>query len=67
MPNENNSSDEDRFARQDQRPYSGWASIVVIAIVVIVVGVFFTYSLDVDPKQTAPALCEGRLHGVIEI
>jgi hypothetical protein len=41
MPNENNSSDEDRFARQDQRPYSGWASIVVIAIVVIVVGVFF--------------------------
>jgi hypothetical protein len=40
MPNENN-SDEERFARQDQRPYSSWASLLVIAIVVIVVGVFF--------------------------
>jgi integrase len=41
MPNENKSTDEDRFARQDRRRYSGWASLVVIAIVVIVIGGLF--------------------------
>jgi len=40
MPNENNSTEE-RFARQDQQKYSGWSSLVVIAINVIVVGIVF--------------------------
>jgi hypothetical protein len=36
MPKENNSTDEDRFAQQDQRPYSGWSSAFTIATIVIV-------------------------------
>jgi hypothetical protein len=36
-PNENNSNEE-RFARQDQRKYSGWSSLIAIVIVVIIVG-----------------------------
>jgi hypothetical protein len=38
MPNENNSTSEDRFGRQDQRSYSGRSSLVVIVIVVIILG-----------------------------
>jgi hypothetical protein len=38
MPNENNSTNEDRFARQDRGRYSGWSSLVVIIIIVIIVG-----------------------------
>jgi hypothetical protein len=37
-PNENNSTSEDRFGRQDQRGYSGWSSLIAIVIVVIIVG-----------------------------
>jgi hypothetical protein len=36
MPKENNSTSEDRFARQDQRPYSDWTSTFIIAAIVIV-------------------------------
>jgi hypothetical protein len=30
--------EEERFARQDSRRYSGWSSAVVIAVIVIVLG-----------------------------
>jgi hypothetical protein len=36
MPNENKSTNEDRFGRQDQRLYSGWSSVFTIAAIVIV-------------------------------
>jgi hypothetical protein len=39
MPTENN-SEEDRFARQDQREYSGWSSLITLAIIVMVIGIF---------------------------
>jgi len=39
MPNENKSTDEDRFGRQDQRRYSGWSSAVTIAVIVIILGI----------------------------
>jgi len=38
MPNENDSTSEDRFGRQDQQGYSGWSSLVAIIIIVIIVG-----------------------------
>jgi hypothetical protein len=41
MPNENNSTEEDRFARQDRRAYSGWSSLITLAIIAIVIGIFF--------------------------
>jgi hypothetical protein len=41
MPNENNLTEEDRFARQDQRAYSGWSSLITLAIIAIVIGIFF--------------------------
>jgi hypothetical protein len=43
---ENSSTDEDRFGRQDNRGYSGWSSAVVIIITIItvvVVGIVFAY------------------------
>jgi hypothetical protein len=40
MPNENNST-EDRFARPDQRAYSGRSSLITLAIIAIVIGIFF--------------------------
>jgi hypothetical protein len=40
---ENSSTDEDRFGRQDNRGYSGWSSAVVIIITVVVVGIVFAY------------------------
>jgi hypothetical protein len=44
MSNENNSTNEDRFARQDQREYSGWSSAFTVAVIVIVLCiVFFVY------------------------
>jgi hypothetical protein len=39
MPNDNN-SEEERFARQDQQPYSGWSSVTTIAIIAFVIGIF---------------------------
>jgi tetrahydromethanopterin S-methyltransferase subunit F len=36
MPNENKSTNEDRFARQDQRAYSGWSSAFTIGVIAIV-------------------------------
>ena len=46
MPNENNSTDEDRFGRQDRRAYSGWSTAVTIAAIVIVLFiVYLVYSL----------------------
>jgi hypothetical protein len=40
MPNENKSTNEDRFARQDQRSYSGgWSSTLTIAVIVVVVSI----------------------------
>jgi len=39
MPKENNSTNEDRFAQQDQRPYSGWSSAFIIAVTVVVVSI----------------------------
>jgi hypothetical protein len=39
-------SEEERFARQDNRRYSGWASAFTIAVIVIVLGiVFLVYQL----------------------
>jgi hypothetical protein len=43
MPNENNSTSEDRFARQDQRGYSGWSSLVTVAIIVVVIGIVVVF------------------------
>jgi hypothetical protein len=40
MPKDNNSTNEDRFARQDQQPYSGWSSVTTIAIIALVIGIF---------------------------
>lgn len=40
MPNENN-LEEERFARQDQQAYSGWSSLITLAIIVVVLGIFF--------------------------
>jgi hypothetical protein len=37
MPNENNSTNEDRFAQQDQDRYTGWSSAFTIAVIVIVI------------------------------
>jgi terminase large subunit-like protein len=39
MPNENNSTSEDRFGRQDQQEYSSRSSLGIIAIIVIVIGI----------------------------
>jgi hypothetical protein len=41
MPTENNSTSEDRFRRQDQRPHSARFSLVIVAIILIVIGVGF--------------------------
>jgi hypothetical protein len=41
MPNENNSTDEDRFGRQDQRRQSAGLFLVVVAIILIVIGIGF--------------------------
>ena len=43
---ENSMSDdpkEERFARQDSGPYSGWSSAFVVAVTVIVLSVFLVY------------------------
>ena len=40
MPNENNSANEDRFARPDQQEYSTRSSLVTIAIIVFILGIF---------------------------
>jgi hypothetical protein len=39
MPNENNSTNEDRFARQDPQSYSGWSSLITVAILAVVIGI----------------------------
>jgi hypothetical protein len=41
MPKGNNSTNEDRFARQDQRAYRARSSLVIVAIIVIIIGVGF--------------------------
>jgi hypothetical protein len=33
MPNDENNSEEERFARQDQQAYSGWSSLITLAII----------------------------------
>ena len=38
---ENRSTVEDRFARQDVRRYSAWSSVVVILGLVVVLGVLY--------------------------
>ena len=38
---ENRSTDEDRFARQDVRRYSAWSSAVVIVGLVVVLGLLY--------------------------
>jgi hypothetical protein len=43
MPNEKQSTNEDRFARQYQRRYSGWSSLVVIAITIVVCFIVIFY------------------------
>jgi len=46
MSNENNSTDEDRFGRQDRQLYSGWSTAVTIAAIVFVLWiVYLVYSL----------------------
>jgi len=40
MPNENNSTNEDRFARSDQQEYSTRSSLLTIAIIVFILGIF---------------------------
>jgi hypothetical protein len=34
-------SEEERFARQDSRRYSGWASAFTVAVIAIVLGIVF--------------------------
>ena len=41
MPNENKSTDEDRFVQQGQRRQSAGLFLVVFAIILIVVGIGF--------------------------
>jgi hypothetical protein len=41
MANENKSTDEGRFARQDQRPHSARLFLVIVAIILIVIGIGF--------------------------
>jgi hypothetical protein len=36
MSNESKSTNEDRFARQDQQSYGGWSSAFTIAVIVVV-------------------------------
>jgi hypothetical protein len=43
MPNENKSTNEDRFARQDRQKYSGWSSLGTIIIIVVVVGIVVAF------------------------
>jgi hypothetical protein len=45
MPNENKSTDEDRFARQDQRRYSGWSSLGAVVIIIVVIGIIVAFYL----------------------
>ena len=45
MPNKNKSTNEDRFARQDQRAYSAKSPLVILAIVVIVISIGFLMML----------------------
>jgi hypothetical protein len=40
-PQENRSTVEDRFARQDVRRYSAWSSMVVIVGVVVVLALLY--------------------------
>lgn len=35
--------EEERFARQDNRGYSGWSSLTVIAVIVIVLGLVIVF------------------------
>jgi|GEM_PF-4713761 hypothetical protein len=42
-PNDNTTTSEDRFGRQDKGRYSGWSSALAIAIIVIVIGIVFSY------------------------
>ena len=37
------STNEDRFARQDVRRYSGWSSAVAITAIVIIIGIVLVY------------------------
>jgi hypothetical protein len=41
MANENKSTDEGRFAPQDQRPYSARLFLVIVAIILIMIGIGF--------------------------
>jgi hypothetical protein len=40
---ENRSSVEDRFARQDVRRYSAWSSVVAIVGLVVVLGLLYFF------------------------
>jgi hypothetical protein len=40
---ENNSTVEDRFARQDVRRYSAWSTTVIIVGVVVVLGLIYLF------------------------
>jgi hypothetical protein len=44
MSNKNHSTNEDHFAQQDQRTYSSWATLITIAIVVIILGAVYFVS-----------------------
>jgi hypothetical protein len=41
--NENKSTDEDRFARQDQRRYSGWSSLGAVVVIIVVIGIIIAF------------------------
>ena len=43
LPNDKNSTSEDRFDRGDDRQYSGWSSAVAIILITIIVGMIFVY------------------------
>jgi hypothetical protein len=43
MPNENNSTNEDRFAQQDRQSYSGWSSLITLAIIAVVIGIVVVF------------------------
>jgi hypothetical protein len=41
MPDESNSTDEDRLGQQDRRPNSARLFVAVVAIILIVIGIGF--------------------------
>jgi hypothetical protein len=47
-------SNEERFARQDSRRYSGWSAAITIAVIVIVLVILIVvYQLSINARQAS--------------